>query len=59
MLVVRKDRKTVTAEAEKDGTFLDVTIDAILLTEYVRVQKVMKSVASKLWRWRDIENVVG
>ena len=59
MLVVRKDRKTVTAEAEKDGTFLDVTIDAILLTEYVRVQKVMKSVASKLWRWRDIKNVVG
>ena len=49
----------MTAEAEKDGTFLDVTIDAILLTEYVRVQKVMKSVASKLWRWRDIKNVVG
>ena len=34
-LVFRKDRKNVTAEADKEGRFLVVRIEAIIVGEYV------------------------
>ena len=58
LLVFRKDRKNVTADTEKEETFLVVTIEAIIVHEYVRIQKGMKSVASSLERCREIGNVV-
>ena len=48
LLVLIKDKKTVTAEVEKEGTFLDVMIYEILCGEYVRVQKVIKTIVSSL-----------
>ena len=45
-------------EAGKYETFLEETIYAILVGEYVRVQKFMKSFASRLQIWRDIGNAV-
>ena len=48
LLVFIKYRKNITSEAEKEGTFTEVTIDAILVGEYIQVQKVINSVLSKL-----------
>ena len=45
-------------EAGKQETFLEETIYDILVGEYVRVQKFMKSFASRLQIWRDIGNAV-
>ena len=46
--VFRKDRKNVTAEAEKWGTFPVVAIEAIIVGEYFQLQKGMNSIASYL-----------
>ena len=59
VLVFMKDRKIVTAEAKKEGKFTEVTIDVILVGEYVRVHKFMKYVTYKLYIWRYIGNIVG
>ena len=48
LLVLIKERKTVTTESEKDRMFPEVTIYVILCGEYVQVHKVMKSFVSML-----------
>ena len=40
LLVPTKDRKTVAEESDKEGTFTEVTMYAILCGEHVRVQKI-------------------
>ena len=44
LLVSRKERKKVTEEAEKEGMFLVMMIEATIVGEYIRFKKVMNSV---------------
>ena len=48
LLVFRKYRKNVIAEAEKEGTFPVLKIEASIFGEYISIQKGMKSVVSLL-----------
>ena len=58
LLVIRKYRNTIASEPEKEGMLPELEIDLILCVEYVQVQKVVNTVASSLYRSKDICNGV-